>query len=203
MMERAARFVKSGAIVTDVGSVKSAIVAIGENLFGFRFLGGHPMAGSEASGVAAANPDLFEGAPWVFAVSHKPPVHEEETGDRLHALVSALGARPITIEAALHDRLVALVSHLPHAISFAYSQTLTSNPAGSAAKSIAGSSYHDIARISRSSPELWADIFAANRDELLRAIREFESSIKLLRAALETGERQTILQQLSNYKSGT
>lgn len=201
LMERAEPFVKRNALVTDVGSVKTAISEAGERLFGFRFLGGHPMAGSETSGVAAANADLFVGAPWVLTPTRSAMPGEDDTLRKSRALVSALGARPVLLEPAEHDRLVALVSHLPHVLSFAYSRALSADSSGSAATNIAGPSYHDITRISRSSHELWADIFLENREEVVRAIREFEESIGQLRSAIEAGERETILEQLRDRKT--
>lgn len=193
LMTLAAPFISPGAIVTDVGSLKRRIVEVGENLFGARFIGGHPMAGSESSGIDAARAGLFEGASWALASSRQVPPQNDEAHSRISALVRALGAKPIPLSPERHDHLVALVSHLPHALSFAFSQALALQPAGAHAIAIAGPSYRDISRISHASPDLWADILMENRDELLPAIASFEASLSRIRAAAETGDRDALL----------
>ena len=196
LMTLTAPFVRSDAIVTDVGSLKRRIVEVGESLFGARFVGGHPMAGSEASGIGAARAGLFEGASWALATLRRMRLEDDEARSRISMLVSALGANPIHLSPERHDHLVALISHLPHALSFAFSQALVAEPSRSDAVVIAGASYQDITRVSRSSPELWADIFTENRDELLPAIAAFEKSLGLLRSAVESGERDAVLSRL-------
>src|SRR6478672_10263762 len=102
----------SGCAVSDVGSTKGRLVAqVGSNP---QFVGGHPVCGSEARGVANARPELFDGATWFLTpvAATDPSAHR-----RLHTFVSSLGARPVAIDPDAHDRLVALTSHLPHALA--------------------------------------------------------------------------------------
>jgi len=197
LMTLAAPFIGEGAIVTDVGSLKRRIVEVGESLFGPRFIGGHPMAGSETSGIGAARAGLFEKAPWALVNSRRGSLRDGGPASRIAALVTALGARPILLTAERHDHLVALVSHLPHVLSFSFSQAIAAQPAAPAAIGLAGASFRDMSRVSHSSPDLWADIFVENREELLPAIEAFEASLGVLRAAIEAGNREALLQCLT------
>jgi prephenate dehydrogenase len=191
----AAPFIAPDAVITDVGSVKRGIVALGEQLFSSRFVGGHPMAGSEASGVEAARPDLFEGAAWALTPAQSSGAAMAVAA--VTTLVTDLGARPVHLTAPVHDHLVGLVSHLPHALSFAFARIVSQDTAAAAAIDIAGGSYTDLTRVSRSSPELWADILLANRDELGAMLAEYEASLRALREAVESGDRAAVLERLT------
>lgn len=187
--------IQSNTIVTDLGSVKADIVRIGKELLGAAFIGGHPMAGSERSGIEAARADLFENANWIFCPD------AEYTGSpslaQLTCMVEAFGAQPHIIEAALHDQLVALVSHLPHLLSFAYDLTVRNNPNATLATSIAAGSYRDLTRMAASSPALWCDILFANRDRLLQSLTNYQNHLSILQTALETSDQERLLQVLS------
>lgn len=196
LMQSAAPYIRADALVSDAGSLKRRIVEAGEALFGEQFVGGHPMAGSEESGIGAARASLFEGAPWIVSSSRVGRNEPHAAAERFADLVRALGARPIAVSPDRHDHLVSLVSHLPHAVSFAFARALGLAPEGEQAVQIAGASYRDLIRVSRSSPDLWADIFIENRDELLPAMAAFEDSLRLLRDAVESGDRETIRKRL-------
>jgi len=196
LLERASEFVQPGAILTDVGSVKRRIVSAGERLFGARFVGGHPMSGSEASGVDAARGDLFENAPWAITVARPATTVTDSAVQRIVSLVSALGARPVYLSPADHDCLVGLISHLPHVLSFAFARAVSVDPRASTAVEIAGGSYRDMIRVSRSSPELWADILHENRDVLADAISDLERILQSFRAALQSDDKAAVYQQL-------
>jgi prephenate dehydrogenase len=170
--------------VTDVGSTKAAVcrAAAGEP----RFVGGHPVCGSEARGPAHASGELFRGATWFLTpVAHTDPGRYRA----LHGFVSALGATPTAVDPAAHDRLVALTSHLPHALA-----NLLLNQAGAARVdgheplAAAGGSLRDMTRVAGANPRIWVDIFLDNAGELGRALAEHRRLVEGLEAALAAGD---------------
>jgi prephenate dehydrogenase len=174
-----------GCLVTDVGSTKRAVVAANADE---RFVGGHPLAGSEAAGVAHAREDLFDGAIWYLTPTSTTSGIVLE---RLHRLVSALGARPVAIDAETHDRMMAAVSHLPHVVA----NTLV----GQAGRALGGErlpptgpSFRDATRVAGANPSLWPDIYLANRDALLDAIDETVRRLGAAREALAAGDRDRL-----------
>jgi prephenate dehydrogenase len=203
VMERAASFVRPDAAVTDTGSVKQRIVQAGERLFGARFVGGHPMAGSEASGVDAARADLFEGAPWVLTTAQTSGSAGAFAAARIGSLVVAVGARPVYLTPGVHDHLAGLVSHLPHVLSFAFARTVAADPGGAIAMDLAGGSYRDLMRVSHSSPELWSQILIENRDLLLPIIASFETSLHSLHSALEATDTGALRSLLTGTEKGS
>ena len=174
----------AGCTVTDVGSTKAAVCAtVGDRA---RFIGGHPVCGSEAHGPRHASADLFEGATWFLT-----PVAETEP-DRyrlVHAFVSSLGAVPTAVDARAHDRLVALTSHLPHALA-----NVLLNHAGSVRVDgheplgAAGGSLRDMTRVGGANPRIWVDIFLDNADELRAALTEHRRRVEELERALAAGD---------------
>lgn len=201
LMAHAAPHLRPNVLVTDLGSVKGTIVADGSRLFGARFVGGHPMAGSECSGVQAARAALFEGAAWAIVRPEPFTLETDAEAERLAELVRALGAKPVALAAAQHDRLVALVSHLPHALSFAFAQTIADDAESGLARALAAGSYRDMMRVSRSDPELWHAIFLANRPSLLDALTAFEEQLAALRLAVETTDTEGLRAALTAPKN--
>jgi len=170
--------------VTDVGSTKGSVcAAVGDDP---RFVGGHPICGAEARGPGSASADLFEGATWFLT-----PLAATEPGRYrvAHAFAVALGARPVAIDPAAHDRLVAVTSHLPHALA-----NVLLNQAGSARVeghdplSAAGGSLRDMTRIAGANPRIWVDIFLENREELQGALGEHRRRVEQLESALASGD---------------
>ena len=159
-------------VVTDVGSVKRSLVeAIGDE----RFVGGHPIAGAETAGVEHARADLFQGAVWYLAPG------ERSSGllyERLHRLVKSLGARPVTVDAAAHDRLLAAVSHLPHVLA----NVLVAGTAGRDDAPRMGPSFRDATRVAGANSEIWTDIYMANREAIAE---EIDATVERLRAAAQ------------------
>jgi prephenate dehydrogenase len=156
------------ATVTDVGSTKSALcAAIGDRV---RFIGGHPVCGSEARGPASGSDQLFQGATWFLT-----PVAETEPERYrlLHGFVASLGAVPVAIDPTAHDRLLALTSHLPHALA-----NVVLNHAGSVRVdgheplAAAGGSLRDMTRVAGANPRIWIDIFLDNAEELQVSLAE-------------------------------
>jgi prephenate dehydrogenase len=175
-------------VVSDVGSTKREIV--GELGGDQRFIGGHPLAGAETSGVENARAELLEGARWYLT----PTAH---TGgmlyDRLQRHLAELGARPQAIEADAHDRLMATVSHLPHVLANVLaSQAASELSGGSERLPEAGPSLRDTTRVAGANPRVWGDIFASNRASLAAAI---EATVKRLEAAsdlIAEGDRDAV-----------
>ena len=176
-------------IVTDAGSVKSRVVEELQPFFGDRFLGGHPMAGSERSGLAAARADLFEGAACILTPL---PTTPGEILEEVKDFWISLGARVTTMSPADHDRLVARLSHLPHALAFALVSLVTESlPQGSSL--LAGGSFRDATRVAASDPVLWTGILSENRVEVVAALREMSALLEKVAGQLEEREFETLL----------
>jgi prephenate dehydrogenase len=170
--------------VTDVGSTKEAVVAAAGG--DPRFVGGHPICGAETRGPERANAELFEGATWFLTpVASTPP----DRYRALHGFVTAVGARPVAIDPGSHDRLVAVTSHLPHALA-----NVLLNQAGSARidghdpLQAAGGSLRDMSRIAGANPRIWVDIFLENREALAAALAEHRRRVEQLETALAEGD---------------
>jgi prephenate dehydrogenase len=174
-----------GCVVTDVGSTKRAVVAANADE---RFVGGHPLAGSEAAGVAHARADLFDGAVWYLTPTSGTSGLMLE---RLHRLITGLGARPAAIDADTHDRMMAAVSHLPHVVA-----NVLVGLAGRALDGErlppTGPSFRDATRVAGANPALWPDIYLANRDALLPALDDALGRLHAARDALAAGDRERL-----------
>jgi prephenate dehydrogenase len=173
-----------GCAVTDVGSTKAHVTAAANSP---RFVGGHPVCGSEAHGPAHARADLFEGASWFLTPL---PLTAPETHRLVHGFVASLGATPVAVDPLVHDRLVALTSHLPHALA-----NLLVNQAGSARidgheplAAAAGGSLRDMTRVAGANPRIWVDIFLENAGALREALGEHRRRIEQLETALDAGD---------------
>ncbi len=196
---RAAPALRAGALVTDVGSVKRALVETLPGLLppGVHYVGAHPMAGSHQTGLRHARADLFEGAACVLTpTSATPP----EALARVRGFWQALGARVLERDAAAHDAEVAWVSHLPHAVAFAYAEGLAGAPAGAFA--LAGGGFRDFTRIAASDPELWADILVTNRKALAGPLAAASASLARLAAAVEAGDPDRVQRLLAAAREG-
>src|ERR671935_11474 len=173
----------NGTTVTDVGSTKGAITS---TVTDARFIGGHPVCGSEARGPAHANGELFEGATWFLT-----PVTATEP-DRyrtLHGFVASPGAVPVAVDPQAHDRLVALTSHLPHALAnILLNQAGTSRIEGHDPLEAAGGSLRDMTRVAGANPRIWVDIFLDNADALAAALAEHRRRIEQVERALGEGD---------------
>ncbi len=187
LLEKIAAHIKPSAIVTDVGSVKQDICAAGQRVLPKNFIGSHPMAGSEKTGIAAADQTLFEAqACFVVPLPESDPLAVE----KLTAFWSALGTRVTQTDAQTHDRIVARVSHLPHALAAALCVTLSQDHPEW--KNFSGNGLKDATRIAASDPELWKQIFSQNRAALLQALDQHIETINTLRQALDQADEKTI-----------
>jgi prephenate dehydrogenase len=175
-------------VVTDAGSTKREIVAAlgGDE----RFVGGHPLAGAETAGVENARADLFEGARWYLTPTERT---DGTRYDRLQRVVAGLGARPQAIEAAVHDRLMATVSHLPHVLANALlAQVVAELARDSERMPDVGPSFRDATRVAGSNPTIWADIFAANGEAVGDAIDDAIERLAAARELIRAGGREEI-----------
>lgn len=171
--------------VSDVGSTKRAVVAAIDDP---RFVGGHPLAGAETSGIEHARADLFDGATWYLTPAPRSSgVHYE----RLHRLLRALGARPAAIEAAAHDALMALVSHLPHVLANVLVAQAAQALRGEMLPAT-GPSFRDATRVAGASSAIWTDIYASNRDALTQALEQTIGRLHEVAELLRMGEREAI-----------
>lgn len=176
------------ALLTDAGSTKQDVVAaaragLGEALA--RFVPGHPIAGAEHSGAAAAQAELFQGRACILT-----PLAENraEAVARIEALWQAVGARVARMSPATHDQVFAAVSHLPHLAAFALVAELAERPDAAQYFRYAGAGFRDFTRIAASHPEMWRDICLANRTALLAELDAYQARLAGLAALIAAGD---------------
>lgn len=180
-----------GCVVTDIGSTKGGVLRDLSPEERRRFVGGHPICGGETSGPAGARGDLFDGAVWFLT---PPDEIDAELYTRVHRTVAALGARPTAISVDEHDRLMALVSHLPHVLAaMLVNEAADATGEGRDVLSAAGPSFRDITRVAGSNPELWADILVENAAALAPVVHESGERLSALARAIEDRDRQAVL----------
>jgi prephenate dehydrogenase len=186
-LEEAAPELAPGTLVTDVGSVKGMLADRLSGILpsGVHYVGAHPMAGSHLRGVAHASADLFEGA---CCVVTPLPSTDPAATRRIVEFWRSLGARVSQRDPVQHDAEVAWVSHLPHALAFAFAQALEAAPEGAAA--LAGSGFRDFTRIAHSDAAMWGEILHENRKALAGPIQAFARSLEALASALESGDAE-------------
>jgi prephenate dehydrogenase len=170
-------------LVTDVGSTKQDLVSRTPDP---RFVGGHPIAGSETAGVEHARADLFQGAVWYLTP------HEQSGGllyERLYRFVGDLGARPVAVDAETHDRLVAVFSHLPHVLAnvLASQAAARLSEHGEALRQV-GPSFRDMTRVAGANTAMWSDIYRSNRAAIVEEIRGFRRELDEVERRLDAGE---------------
>jgi prephenate dehydrogenase len=175
-----------GCVVTDVGSTKRAVVAAAADP---RFVGGHPLAGAETSGLGNARADLFEGATWYLTPT---ATTSGVLYERLHRLLRSVGARPVAIDPDTHDRILATVSHLPHVLAnVLVAQAAQTLAAGDERLPATGPSFRDATRVAGAPSRVWRDIYLSNRDALADEIAStIERLSEVRRALLEADGEQ-------------
>lgn len=188
-----------GAVVTDVGSTKSEIMREVEPLMppGVYFIGGHPMAGSEESGMKGADPALLENAIYVLTPGSAVPGTVVE---RLFGLIEAAGAQPLLLEAQRHDRLAAAVSHLPHLVAAALVDSASRSVEAEMIKTLAAGGFRDTTRVALGNPEIWRDICVSNRTQLMEAIASLESIIGEVKRLLDRSDGGALEQFFSRAR---
>lgn len=172
--------VKPGAIVTDVGSTKAAVVQAAGGAA--NFIGGHPMAGSEQTGVEAATPLLFEEATWAVTPSDTT---DPAAVSLLERFAQSVGATTLRLAPDAHDAMLAVTSHLPHVLASALMrQAFETQRRHSQTQQLTAGSFADGTRVAASSPEIWRDVCLSNRNALLQALQAFRGELDTLEAAV-------------------
>lgn len=202
LAEQVAASLAPNAIVTDVGSVKSVICRHGTAALRdrARFVGSHPMAGSDRGGFAHAEPDLFRGRPCFVT-----PLEDSEAGavDQVIAFWRALDADVIIENPERHDEIVAHISHLPHVVASALCTFLGQRDPQW--RDFASTGLRDTTRVARGDPELWRGILEQNREEVLRALRGMQDELEAFHAALANEDYFAIKRSLErgrDYRDG-
>lgn len=177
------------AVLTDTASLKRPLVQAAQSLrHTVRFVGGHPMAGSESSGIAAARADLFRGRPWALVPT---PRSDEEAIAACEELVRTAGARPVRLDAVRHDRLMTWASHLPLSVAAALVRAATAS-AGSDLSQLAGPGYLDTTRVAGQPVALALELALADRESLVGAIDSVSRELASLSAALRREDLEAL-----------
>jgi prephenate dehydrogenase len=172
LLREAARAASPALVITDVASVKRPIAAAARRLRLARFVGGHPMAGRERSGFGASSADLFRGAPWILTPSAAGP-------RRVVARIARdVGARPVVVPEAAHDRAMAYLSHLPQVVAWALAAAARGDRVTARLLRLAGPGFRDMTRLAGSPRALWREILAQNASEVARARTRFERALR-------------------------
>jgi prephenate dehydrogenase len=191
---------KRGAIITDVGSVKAGVVRELELLVqksGAHFIGGHPMAGGEKTGVAAARADLFQNAVCVLTPTHKT---NSVALKKMEQFWKSLGARVLKMPPAQHDLFVSRTSHLPHVVATTLAN-LVLNPANPKIQSqLCANGFRDTTRIASGSPEMWRDIAIANRKNLAKSLNDFVAELQKFQKSLNKADAKAISKNFEQAK---
>lgn len=193
-------FLKNGAIITDVGSVKKAVV---DEIEGFMpekvfFIGGHPIAGTENAGVEAAFPTLFQNRKCILTPTKKT---DKIALESVKAIWEAAGSQVILMERERHDKILASVSHLPHVVAYALVNAvadMTDLDENIIAYSAGG--FKDFTRIASSPPEMWRDICLLNRDAILDMIKRFKARLSKLEMLIEAKDGEGIYGEFERAK---
>lgn len=188
---------KAGAIVTDAGSTKAVITSALSGVLpeGVHFIGGHPMAGSERTGIEAADADLLRGAYYLLTPA---PDTDAEAYKRLHGLLTRLGTNVVAIDPQAHDAAVAAISHVPHLIAAALvnlaTEQASSNPN---LLRMAAGGFKDMTRIAAGSPEMWADICATNAPAIGEMLARFRIQLDQLAGAIAGQKKDRVAEELA------
>lgn len=190
-----------GCVITDAGSTKAQVVTIMEQLLPptLHFVGAHPIAGTERAGAAAAFATLFEKR---LCVLTPTPRTDPGALTRVRALWEGVGMRVEEMDVLMHDQVLARVSHLPHMIAFSVINAILATRAVAVdLLPYAGSAFADLTRVAASPVEMWRDICLSNREALLAAITEFEQALAQLKAAIASGDGETLDAAISRARA--
>ncbi len=200
VLQDIAAAIGDATVLTDVGSVKGSVAGDVEAVFGAgfgRFVLGHPIAGSERSGVSAADENLY--------VRHKviitPQSHTDQAALRLvRAAWQAVGADVEDMAVSHHDEVLAATSHLPHLLAYSLVDTLANSHENKEIFNYAAGGFRDFTRIAASSPVMWRDIFSANKEQILKTLDLFQHDLNFLRSAIEQEDTTTVMGVLTRAK---
>ncbi len=195
LMSKVARYCPPGAVVTDTGSVKSVILKKARREFAGNFIGGHPMAGKERSGIAGAEPGLFRHAAWVLSPAAATKGSQLR---RLRSFLKALGARVVMMDAEKHDVAVSILSHVPQLLAVALMNT-----AGMRARKslrMSGGGFRDMTRLAASEPAMWRDILSFNKSEVRRSLRLLTAELRRYGRQLGTSKLEATFRKSGRLK---
>ncbi len=187
LLERIAPKLKRGVLVTDTASTKVQILNWAKTLLPAKvmFVGGHPMAGREFSGIKAAEVGLFEGSAYCLI----PAGHASSEGvAQLSEIVMQLRAHPLVLDAERHDRLVAGISHLPFVLSSALVQCLSKEEVWRESTTLAAGGFRDMSRLAAGSPIMYRDICVTNKEEILKCLDALASELDNIRSLISSGD---------------
>ena len=185
-----------GAVVTDVGSVKAPMA---DAVRSPRYVGGHPMAGSEQEGVEGSDPELFEGATWVLTPTDAT---DPEAYARVRTVVSSFGADVVALTPERHDELVAVVSHVPHLTAASLMRLAAAGAEEHAALlRLAAGGFRDMTRIAAGHPGIWPDICAENRDAIVGVLDRLVAALQEVRGVVASGDRGSLLSLLETARA--
>jgi len=199
LLTRVALVLSAGAVVTDVGGTKRDIVDAAASLApgSATFIGGHPIGGAERGGFGFARPDLFRGKPWIFT----PTGASGADVDRLFQFAQGVGARPITMKADEHDRVMAFISHLPQLASSAL-MDVVGHAASMDGLGLSGRGLTDSTRLASSPASLWREVCASNADNIGVALDALIAKLQALRGDLENGATvETIFDEAARWRA--
>ncbi|MGB2756354.1 MAG: prephenate dehydrogenase/arogenate dehydrogenase family protein [Acidimicrobiia bacterium] len=191
----------TNAVVTDVGSVKGPVLRELDSCsveLRRRFVGGHPMAGSEQDGLAGADSQLFEGAIWITTPTHDTSPRALQL---VQEMIQDLGAQQVVLDAAEHDALVAVISHLPQLVASSLMALAADHSQHAALARLAAGGFRDMTRIAASHPAIWPDICISNREAILRALDGFSDRIDRVRSLVDNGDRTGLLELLEGSRA--
>ena len=193
LLEQIAPLIQENTLLSDVGSVKGNIVKTAYKVFGTLpagFVPGHPIAGSERSGIGATNIDLFVDHKFIITPL---PESSPQAIDLLAQLWASVGSEILTMTIDKHDSVLASTSHLPHILAFSLVDTLASDPESYDIFRYAAGGFRDFTRVSGSDPTMWHDVFISNREACLATLDKFTDGLAVLRQAIDTGDSKTMM----------
>ena len=199
LLERVWRAAPDGTLITDVGSTKRNIVRTAERLAATRplaFVGSHPLAGSEQAGYGVSRPDLFRGATVVVTPTEATELAALKATTEFW---EGLGARVTSLDPETHDRTVAAISHLPHLIACALVDG--AGRVEPAALELAARGFRDTTRIAAGDPDMWTEIFVANRDALSASVEAFRGALADLQRVIDAGGADALRAELARIKA--
>ena len=192
-------YISKSVIITDVGSVKLPLINLmnRSDYKNIRFIGGHPIAGSEYFGPSAAKEKLFDGKRLILT-----PCFDSDPNviERVNSMWSSIGAIVSEMEAKSHDELFASVSHLPHLLAYASIQAISNSESPNVLKH-SGAGLKDFSRIASSSPEMWSDIFIENKNNLISRISIFKDILKELEESILKKDKEKLIKILEKAKN--
>jgi prephenate dehydrogenase len=191
MVKQILPFLRPGTIITDVGSTKRYIGEVLEELLPdeIAYIGGHPMTGREKSGITAADKDLFRNKWYIVILNNSA---SKQAADKVCQLAEATGAMVTVMDAVVHDRCAAVISHVPHVTAAAMVNLLDLYPEKDESLKLAAGGFRDTTRIASSNADMWADICMTNPKAISESLRNLQGLLDEMIAAMENGDREFV-----------